>query len=122
MAQRPRTLTDPAVLCRSSERDSILRPARVDELLDLRGHLDLRRPLAGALERPLARRVDAELAAIELPRRRVIEVIEWAFSEQYVALRVEVRADVEHHVVVVVHVHVLIDDDDRLRQREHAEA
>ena len=58
--------------------DPVLGPAAVDELADLGAHLDLRRPLARALVRALRGRVDAELAADELARRRVVEVVERA--------------------------------------------
>ena len=39
-----------------------------------------------------------------------------------VARRVDVGADVEEHLLVVVHVDVRVDDDDRLRQAQHPEA
>ena len=55
-------------------------------------------------------------------RRGVVEVVERPFGEHDVALRVDVRADVEHHLGVVVHVDVRVDDDDALRQAEHPEA
>ena len=69
-----------------------------------------------------ARRVDPELAADELPLGRVVEVVERPVGDHDVALRIDVRADVEEDLLVVVHVHVGVDDDDRLRQREHPEA
>ena len=42
---------------------------------------------------PFVRRVDAELAAVELERRRVVEVVERPLGQQHVPLRVDVRAD-----------------------------
>ena len=90
--------------------------ARSTQLAHLGRHLDLRRPFARALGRPLRRRVDADLAADELQRRRVVEVVGGPFREQHVALRVDVRAHVEEDLLVVVHVDVLVHDHDRLRQ------
>ena len=40
---------------------------------------------------------------------------------QHVALRVDVGADAEEDLLVVVHVDLLVDDDDRLRQAQHPE-
>ena len=54
-----RTLTHSPVGCTGNRPDAVLRPPPVDELADLAAHLDLRRPLAGALERALCGRVDA---------------------------------------------------------------
>src|SRR5471030_1428226 len=39
----------------------VFRPARRDQLADLLAHLDLRRPLAGALSGTLRRRIDSEI-------------------------------------------------------------
>jgi hypothetical protein len=101
--------------------DPVLAPAAVDERLDL---VDIRISSGHGARPPraLVGRVDAELAAVALERRRVIELVERALGEHDVALRVDVRADAEEHLVVVVHVHVLVDDDDRLRQAEQARA
>ena len=71
----------------SVERDPVLRPAAVDESLHLGGHLDLGRPLARALVGALVGGVDPDLAAEELARRRVVEMVERALGEQDVALR-----------------------------------
>ena len=65
----------------------------------------------------LVRRVDPELAAVELEGRRVVEVVERPLGEQHVALRIDVGADAEEHLLVVVHVDPFVHDDDRLRQR-----
>src|SRR4029079_4538185 len=58
---------DPAPLLHRSTvvrlRQPELRPACVDARLDVIGHLDLGRPLAGALVGPLRRCVEADLAA-----------------------------------------------------------
>ena len=90
--------------------------------LDLSRHLDLLRPRPRVLLGQLVRRVDAELAAVELPPGRVVEVVERPFGDEHVALRIDVRRHAEEHVLVVVDVHVLVDDDDRLREREHPQA
>ena len=73
--------------------EPVVGPAAVDERPHLGAHLDPGRPLPRALVRALLGRVDAELAAIELPGRRVVEVVERAFREQHVAAGVDVRAD-----------------------------
>src|SRR5436305_1154689 len=83
-----RTLTDRAVGCLRNRLEHVLRPAPVDELLDLRRHLDLRGPFPGALERSLGRRVDADLAADELQRRGMVEMVERALADQHVPLRI----------------------------------
>ena len=49
--------------------EAVLGPAPVDELADLGAHLDLGRPVAGALVGHLGGGVDPELAADELARR-----------------------------------------------------
>src|SRR5262245_55461729 len=95
-----------------------LGPPGVDALLHLGGHLDLRRPLARALVGPLRRRVEADLAAEGREHRGVVELVDRAVGEDDVALRVDVRADAEEDVLVVVDVHVLVDDDHGLRERE----
>src|SRR3954453_17542701 len=100
---------------------AVLGPAARDELLDLRAHLDLVRPGPSALLRPFRGRVDPELAAEELPLGRVVEMVERAFRENHVALRVDVRAGVEEHLLVVVDVDVLVEDDDAFREAEHPE-
>ncbi len=69
----------------------------------------------------LVRRVDPELAAVELASGCMIEMVERTLRDQDVALRVDVRRDAEEHVRVVVDVHIRVDHDDRLRQREHPE-
>src|SRR6266850_748740 len=61
---------------RSAVFQPIFRPAPVDELAHLLAHHDLGGPLPRALQRALRRRVDADLAADELQRRRVVEVVE----------------------------------------------
>ena len=97
-------------------------PARRYPLADVLTHDDLLRPRTRVLLGQLVRRVDAELAAVELPPGGVVEVVERALGDQHVPLRVDVRRDAEEDVRVVVHVHVRVDDDDRLREREHPEA
>src|SRR6266540_6313548 len=101
MSQRARTMTDRSVTRGGVERDPVLVPAAGDELLHGLRHLDLGRPLTGALGRRLRRRVDTDLSADELERRRVIEMIERPFRQQDVSLRVDVGADVEEDLLVV---------------------
>src|SRR5215470_13525418 len=86
--------------------EAVLGPAAVDERPDLGAHLDLLGPGPRALLGPLRGRVDAELAAEELPLGGVVEMVERAFRQDDVALRVDVRAGVEEHLLVVVHVDV----------------
>src|SRR5712691_4737088 len=99
-------MTFRAVACRRTEIDAILGPTRVDERLDLVAHPDLLGPFASALLWQLRGRVDAELAADELALGRVVEVVERALGEHDVALRIDVGADVEGDLLVVVHVDV----------------
>src|SRR6476659_8033721 len=101
--------------------EAVLGPAARDELLDLGAHLDLLGPRPRSLLGPLRGRVDAELATEELALGGVIEVVERAFRDDHVALRVDVGARVEEHLLVVVHVHARVDDDDALREAEHPE-
>src|SRR3954454_14170707 len=101
--------------------DRVFVPAAVDERADLLAHLDLLGPRPRALVRALRGRVDPELAAEELVRRRVIEVVERALADDDVPTRVDVGPNVKEDLLVVVHVHVLVDDHDRLRQAEHPE-
>src|SRR6266508_675105 len=75
-AQRAGTLTDSHVPCSGVKRDPVLLPAPVDKGLDFRRHLDLGGPLPCALLRPLVGRVDHDLAAVELARRRMVEMVE----------------------------------------------
>src|SRR3954469_2039913 len=120
--QAARVLTDSTV-CRPGNRfDPVLLPPAVDERAHLVAHRDLGRPLPRAFERPLCRRVDPDLAADELERRRVVEVVERPLADHDVPLRVDVGTDVEHDRAVVVHVDVRVDDDDALREAEHPEA
>src|SRR5438477_2667449 len=95
---------------RACRRDAVLGPAPVDEVLDLVAHLDLGWPLARAFGGPLGGGVDPELAAQELPGRRMVEMVGGAVAEDDVPRRVDVRADVERHLFVVVYVDVLVDD------------
>src|SRR2546423_15193914 len=111
MPQRLRNMTGRAVPCRSVELDPVLAPAAVDERAHLVRHPDLLRPRPGALRRALRRRVDPELATLELEGRRVVEVIERSLGDEDVALRVDVRPDVEEDLRVVVDVDPLVDDD-----------
>src|SRR5438445_482651 len=76
----------------------VLGPAARDELFDLGAHLDLLRPRTRAFLRPLCGRVDAELAADELPLGRMVEVVERSLAEHDVALRVDVRPRIEEHL------------------------
>ena len=46
----------------------------------------------------------------------MVELVERALREHDVSLRVDVRADVEEDLLVVVHVDALVDDDDGLRE------
>src|SRR5690349_5281568 len=101
---------------------AVLVPAPCHKLFDLRAHLDLVRPRPRALLRPFRGRVDPELAADELPLRRVVEMVERPLPDHDVALRIDVRAGVEEHLLVVVHVDVGVDDDDALREAQHPEA
>ena len=117
-----RSLIAKAGLAAGELAQPVLVPAPVDELLDLRTHLDLVGPRARALLRPLRGRVDAELAAEELALGRVVEMVERAFRDDHVALRIDVRAGVEEHLLVVVHVHVRVDHDDALREAQHPES
>src|SRR5215216_3044562 len=102
MSQRARTMTDRAVARCEVERDAVFTPPLRHELLDLRRHLDLGRPLPRALRRRLRGCVDAQLAADELQRRRVVEVVERSLRQDDVTLRVDVRADVKEDLLVVV--------------------
>ncbi len=63
-------------LRRGTVSEPVLGPAPVDELAHLGAHLDLRRPLPRPLERALRGGVDPDLAADELERRRMVEVVE----------------------------------------------
>src|SRR3954469_8013177 len=99
----------------------VLVPAACHELLDLRAHLDLVGPRPRALLRPLRSRVDAKLAAEELPLGCVVEMVERALGEDHVALRVDVRTGIEEDLLVVVDVDVLVEDDDAFRKAEHPE-
>src|SRR4051794_24323821 len=96
---RRRTLPHLPVPCSGIERDSVLRPAARHQVAGLGAHLDTGRPLPRPLLGSLVRRVDAELAAVELPCRRVVEVVERALAEHDVAHRVDVRADAEEHLL-----------------------
>ena len=71
---------------------------------------NLLRPGPRTLGRALVSGVDPDLAAVELHRGRVVEVVERPLGEQHVPLRVDVRADPEEDLLVVVHV-------DRTRRR-----
>src|SRR6266545_2958812 len=117
-----RTLPHPPAVCRRIDPDPVFGPPPRHELAHLGAHLDLRRPLARSLGRPLVRRVDPELAAVELARRRVVEMVERPFAHQHVARGIDVRADAEEDLVVVVHVDPFVDDDHGLRQRQHPQA
>ena len=99
----------------------VLGPAAGDEVADLVAHDDLLGPGPGVLLGKLVRRVDPELASVELSLGRVIEVVERPLGDQDVALRVDVRSHAEEDLCVVVHVHVGVDDDHGLGQREHPE-
>src|SRR5919108_670844 len=57
------------------ERHVVLLPATIDEPLGFLAHLDFLRPLACSLFRPFVRRVYADLAAVELSRGSMVEVI-----------------------------------------------
>src|SRR5579859_1750375 len=100
---------------------AVFGPAARHALLDLDAHLDLVGPRPCALLRPLRGRVDPELAADELPLRRVVEMVERPLADHDVALGVDVGACVEEHLRVVVHVDVLVHDDDALREAQHPE-
>jgi hypothetical protein len=52
----------------------------------------------------------------------VVELVEGPVCEHDVPLRVDVRADAEEHLAVVVDVDALVDDDDGLRERQQAES
>ena len=67
--QGPKLCRNSARSCCGSGSEPVLGPAAVDERADLGAHLDLGRPLPGALLGELGGRVDPELAADELPRR-----------------------------------------------------
>src|ERR1022692_1913015 len=99
---QPGFLSNPAVAGAGNQRDAVLVPAAVDEVADLRAHLDLLGPGPGPLLRPLGGRVDPELAADELALRRVVEVVERPFRKHDVPGRVDVGPRVEHHLLVVV--------------------
>ncbi len=60
--------------------DPVLGPAAVDLRAHLGAHLDLLGPRAGVLLGELVGRVDAELAPVELPSGRVVEVVERALA------------------------------------------
>src|SRR6266487_3766983 len=97
--QRAGTLTDPAVPCSGVERDAVLLPTTVDESLHLGAHLDLRRPPPSAFLGPFVGGVDAHLPAVKLACRGVVEVVERTFGDQDVALRIDVGADPEEHLL-----------------------
>ena len=69
-------LSNPAVAVAGNQFDAVLGPAPVDEVADLRAHLDLVGPRPGALLGPLRGGVDPELAADELALGRVVEMVE----------------------------------------------
>ena len=111
----------PIAVPRRSSRDPVLGPAPVDERPDLGAHLDLRRPLARALLGPLC---VASIPSLPPKNCSVGAWSSWSSGPSVrsdVALRVDVGADAEEDLLVVVHVHPLVDDDDRLRQAEQAE-
>src|SRR3954469_24784814 len=120
-ASTGRSLIGNAAAAAGELTQAVLGPAARDELLDLRAHLDLVGPRPRALLRPLRGRVDAELAAEELPLGCVVEMVERALREDHVALRVDVRTGIEEDLLVVVDVDVLVDDDDAFREAEHPE-
>src|SRR5438876_11515988 len=74
-----------AVLHRVPERDPVLLPAPVDQGLDFGSHLNLRRPFPGALPWALVSGVDADLPAVALARRGVVEMVERPLREHDVA-------------------------------------
>src|SRR6186997_674006 len=121
-AQRAGTLTDSPVPCRDVERNPVLLPAAVDEGRDFRRHLDLGRPLPGALRWALVGRVDPDLASVELACRSVVEMVEGPFCEQHVSGRIDVRTDAEHDLLVVMNVDPFVDDHHRLGEAQHPEA
>src|SRR5215831_1577676 len=84
---------------------------------------DARRPGAAvALRRPLPRRVDPHLAAKRRQLRRVVQIVDGTLCHLHVADGIDVRADDPGDLVQVVDVHVLVDDDNRLREHQLAEA
>ena len=88
----------------------------------LRRRRDLLRPRPReAFGRPLARGVDAHLAAVGRQIAGVLEVVHRPARELDVALRIVVRADDPGDLRLVLHVDVLVDDDDRLREHQLAE-
>src|SRR5436190_20597678 len=103
MAQRPRNMTHRAIARVDLDPEPVLVPAAVDQLTDLVAHPDLLGPGSRSLIGPLRGGVDPELAAEELVRRRVVEMVERPFADDDVALRVDVGADVEEDLLVVVH-------------------
>src|SRR6266550_9600994 len=75
--------------------DPVFLPAAGDELADLVAHLDLLGPRPRTFVPALRGRVDAELAAEELMRGGVVEMVERALADQDVTAGVDVGADVE---------------------------
>jgi len=62
---------------RPTASNAVLGPACVDQRAHLAAHFDLLGPGAGALVEALRRRVDADLAANELPRGGMVEMVGW---------------------------------------------
>src|SRR5581483_1094228 len=91
--------------------EPVLGPAPVDERLHLLAHADRLGPGAGALVRPLRGGVEADLAAVAGQQRGVVELVDRPLGELDVPLGVDVGAEVEEDLLVVVHVHVLVHDD-----------
>src|SRR5436190_22251277 len=121
LPQRPRNMTHRAVRRIEFDPDPVLVPPPVDQSADFLTHLDLFRPRSRALVWALRGGVDTQLAAEELMRRRVVEVVERALADHDVAGRVDVGTDVEEDQLVVVDVYMLSDDVHRLGEAEHAE-
>ena len=108
---------------RAAAADPVLGPAAVDERPHLGAHLDLAPATAARPPpAPCASRRSRACRRTNCERRRVVELVERALGEHDVALRVDVRADVEEHLRVVVDVDVLVDDDDRLREARASRA
>src|SRR6266404_5911172 len=89
-------------LSRASE--AVVVPAARDEVAHLVGHADLVRPrLRDVVERPLLRRVHAELAAVTVAQRRVIEVVHRPFEDHEVAPGIDVAGGAPGDLREVVH-------------------
>src|SRR5207302_5837358 len=119
LTKRMRRLSPPNVCpSRTSELNPQLLPHRVHAPLGLDVHHDPVRPVAReAFFLPLARRVDPHFRPEGEPPTRVIEHVDRARGEAYVALGVDMVQRDPPRLMRILYVHVLVEHDDHLGQR-----